>query len=66
VRRPTSAFWLNPVERGFAKLTKRKLRRSAHRSVVELEREVWIKTANEILAPSPPTAQQSTAQDPSR
>jgi transposase len=61
---PTSASWLNLVERWFAELTRRKLRRSAHRSVVELERDVrrwinewnkdpkplvWTKTADEIL-----------------
>lgn len=34
---PTSASWLNLVERWFAKLTCRKLRRSTHRSVVELD-----------------------------
>ena len=41
---PTSASWLNLVERWFAELTTRKLRRSAHRSVVELEADVrnWI------------------------
>jgi transposase len=61
---PTSASWLNLVERWFAELTNRKLRRSAHRSLVELERDVrtwinewnndpkpfiWTKTADEIL-----------------
>jgi transposase len=61
---PTSASWLNLVERWFAELTTRKLRRSAHRSVVELEADVrnwinqwnkdpkpfvWTKTADEIL-----------------
>jgi transposase len=30
---PTSASWMNLVERWFAELTNRKLRRSAHRSV---------------------------------
>jgi transposase len=34
---PTSASWLNLVERWFAELTCRKLRRSAHRSVIALE-----------------------------
>ena len=34
---PTSSSWLNLVERWFAELTNRKLRRSAHRSVTELE-----------------------------
>ena len=53
-----------PDERWFAELTNRKLRRSAHRSVVELETDirkwinewnknpkpfVWTKTADEIL-----------------
>jgi transposase len=33
---PTSASWLNLVERWFAELTNRKLRRSTHRSVAEL------------------------------
>lgn len=62
---PTSASWLNLVERWFAELTTRKLRRSAHRSVLELERDVqawaiewnhnpkpfiWTKTADDILA----------------
>ena len=56
--------WLNLVERWFAELTNRKLRRSAHRSVTELEADirkwinewnknpkpfVWTKTADEIL-----------------
>jgi transposase len=34
---PASASWLNLVERWFAELTNRKLRRCAHRSVTELE-----------------------------
>jgi transposase len=61
---PTSASWLNLVERWFAELTNRKLRRSTHRSVTDLERDVrawinawnedpkpfvWTKTADEIL-----------------
>jgi transposase len=61
---PTSSSWLNLVERWFAELTNRKLRRSAHRSVTELETDIrkwinewnknpkpftWIKTADEIL-----------------
>jgi transposase len=61
---PTSGSWLNLVERWFAELTRRKLRRCAHRSVVDLERDVrtwinewnndpqpfiWTKTADEIL-----------------
>jgi transposase len=61
---PTSSSWLNLVERWFAELTNRKLRRSAHRSVTELENDirkwitewnknpkpfVWTKTADQIL-----------------
>jgi transposase len=61
---PASSSWLNLVERWFAELTNRKLRRSAHRSVTELEADirkwinewnsdpkpfVWAKTADEIL-----------------
>lgn len=62
---PTYGSWLNLVERWFAELTNKQIRRGAHRSVVELEsaiREfidvhnvdpkpfVWTKTADEILA----------------
>jgi transposase len=61
---PTSSSWLNLVERWFAELTNRKLRRSAHRSVTELEDDIrkwinewnknprpftWTKTADDIL-----------------
>jgi len=61
---PTYSSWLNLVERWFAELTNRKLRRSAHHSVAELEADltawiqawnddpnpfVWTKTADEIL-----------------
>ena len=41
---PTSASWLNLVERWFAELTRRKLQRSTHRSVTELERDIVTKT----------------------
>ena len=62
---PTYGSWLNLVERWFAALTTKQLRRGAHRSVAQLEaaiREfivthhadpkpfVWTKTADEILA----------------
>jgi transposase len=62
---PTYSSWLNLVERWFAELTNRKLRRSTHHSVKELEADVtawieawnddpkpfvWTKTADEILA----------------
>ncbi len=62
---PTDASWINLVERLFALLTERQLRRGVHRSTRELEaallaylehhnREpkpfIWTKTADEILA----------------
>ena len=62
---PTYGSWLNLVERWFAELTTKQLRRAAHRSVAELERAihefldvhndqprpfVWTKSADEILA----------------
>lgn len=62
---PTYGSWLNLVERWFAALTTKQLRRGAHRSVTQLEtaiREfidahhadpkpfVWTKTADQILA----------------
>ena len=61
---PTSSSWLNLVERWFAELTTKKLRRAAHRSVRDLNSDirawietwnnnprpyVWTKTADEIL-----------------
>jgi transposase len=61
---PTSSSWLNLVERWFAELTRRLLKRSAHRSVRALEADlkawitgwnedprpfVWRKSADEIL-----------------
>src|SRR6266545_1027043 len=61
---PTSSSWLNLVERWFAELTTKKLRRGTHRSVRELNTDirdwietwndnprpfVWTKTADEIL-----------------
>jgi|SRR3990170_969784 len=62
---PTGASWINQVERFFADLTNRQLRRGAHRSTFELESAirdyidirnrnpkpfVWTKTADDILA----------------
>jgi transposase len=62
---PTSASWINQVERFFAELTNKQLRRGAHRSTLELERAirqyidirnrhpkpfVWTKSADQILA----------------
>ena len=61
---PTSSSWLNLVERWFAELTNRLLKRSAHRSVKDLAADltqwianwnddprpfVWHKSADEIL-----------------
>lgn len=61
---PTSASWLNLVERWFAELTNKKLRRGTHRSVRALNNDirewitgwnenprplVWTKTAEQIL-----------------
>jgi hypothetical protein len=61
---PTSASWLNQVERWFAELTRKQIRRGAHRSVEELERAIktylavynrdarpftWTKSADAIL-----------------
>ena len=58
------ARWINLVERFFAELTARKLRRGAHRSVAELNTDienwidhwnenptpyVWVKTTEDIL-----------------
>jgi len=62
---PTSASWLNQVERWFSDLTTRQIRRGTHRSTVELENAirdyltthnktpkpfVWTKSADDILA----------------
>lgn len=62
---PTSASWLNLVERWFAALTEKQIRRGVHRSTRELEEAIrryieitnrhpqpfiWTKTADEILA----------------
>jgi transposase len=62
---PTSSSWLNLVERWFAELTTKKLRRGTHRSVPALNADirawittwnddprpyVWVKTADQILA----------------
>ena len=62
---PTSASWLNQVERFFALLTERALKRGVFRSVSELEQAIedyiettnadpkpfrWTKTADDILA----------------
>jgi transposase len=62
---PTGASWLNQVERFFALITERKIRRGVHRSVHALRADIlafikahnadpkpfrWTKSANDILA----------------
>ena len=62
---PTSASWLNQVERWFATLTQRQIRRGTHRLTQQLEKAIrnyletynenpepfnWTKTADEIFA----------------
>jgi transposase len=62
---PTSASWINQVERFFANLTEKQTRRGVHRSTAELEAAikayieatnanprpfVWTKSADDILA----------------
>ena len=50
---PTSSSWLNLVERWFGELTNKKLRRSAHTSVRQLNADIraWIDTWNEQPRP---------------
>ena len=62
---PTGASWINLVERWFAQLTNKQIRRGVHRSTLALEQTIksyldvnnqnpkpfaWTKTADEILA----------------
>lgn len=62
---PTYSSWINQVERWFADLTMKQLRRGTHRSTLALEKAikdhlviynqnpkpfVWVKTADDILA----------------
>jgi transposase len=62
---PTSASWLNQVERWFAEITRKRLRRGTFRSVRELEKAIrdyiqahnraprpfnWVASANKIIA----------------
>ncbi len=50
---PTSASWLNLVERWFAALTEQQIRRGVHRSVRELKAAIqeWVKIWNENPKP---------------
>src|SRR3546814_20342657 len=62
---PTSASWINQVERWFAELTRKQLQRGVHRPTAELEADIaafikmhnanpkpykWVKSAADILA----------------
>nr|WP_243697794.1 IS630 family transposase [Acidomonas methanolica] len=62
---PTSASWINQVERWFAELTRKQLQRGVHRSTADLEADItafievhnenprpyrWVKPAEEIIA----------------
>jgi transposase len=62
---PTSASWINQVERWFAELTRKKLRRGVHTSTRQLEADIrsfiechnqnprpykWVKSADDILS----------------
>jgi transposase len=62
---PTGAFWVNQVERFFALLTEKQIRRGVHRSTAHLEADIqafidahnadlkpfrWTKSADDILA----------------
>jgi transposase len=50
---PTYASWLNQVERWFALLTERQIRRGVHRSVRELEEAITAFIADHNAAPRP-------------
>jgi len=52
---PTYSSWLNQVERWFALLTDKKLRRGAHRSIQALEKDIrdWIAHGTKTPSPSP-------------
>jgi len=50
---PTSSSWINQVERFFADLTERQIRRGIHRSTAELEKAIQSYIDNTNLAPKP-------------
>ncbi len=73
---PTSASWINQVERFFGLLTDDQIRRGAHRSVRELEATIvsyidarnadpkpfrWVKSAEDVLAAVQRFCQRTTA-----
>lgn len=62
---PTSASWINQIERWFAELTRKQLQRGVHRSIADLEADIqafieahnenprpyrWVKPADQIMA----------------
>ena len=76
---PTYGSWLNMVERWFAELTNKQVRRGVHRSIAELELAirtfidaynvdpkpfVWTKTADQILSSIARFAQRTTDDHP--
>jgi transposase len=76
---PTYGSWLNMVERWFAELTNKQVRRGVHRSITELELAirtfidahnadpkpfVWTKTADQILSSIARFARRSTDDHP--
>ena len=50
---PTSSSWLNTVERWFAELTNKQIKRGCHRSVKELEAAIESYTAQTHCTPKP-------------
>src|SRR6185436_7195130 len=50
---PTSASWLNMVERFFAEITRKRIRRGAFRSVTDLKRAIMEYLENHNAAPKP-------------
>ncbi|GEM_PF-6185608 len=71
---PTSASWINQVERWFAELTRKQIRRGVHTSTQQLETDIralierhnenpkpyrWTKSAGEILASIKPFCQKT-------
>ena len=76
---PTYGSWLNLVERWFAELTNKQVRRGGHRSIAALELAirtfidahnadpkpfVWTKTADQILSSIARFAQRTTDNHP--
>ena len=64
---PTSASWLNLVERWFALLTERQLRRGVHRSTKELKAAIddFIQSTTATQSPSSGTKPQTRSSTPS-